>query len=343
MLVSSKLSLAGVLAVTSLTLFGLLGSIKVQSLSVAPAPVVSVYQASSGAIYALDNKDDSYDRYKPEGRIWDYGLINDGDACDRATAATIFQYDYSEGQHLYPAETEAGKRYCFRSGILLLDDYWHPYPGYIHAGYAASVVLKDITSPKIISITSSLANGSYGPEIKVPVEVIFSEPVFVYQQIPSLKYNSNHPSSGDSTVYLSGSSSNRLLFELSFSLVDLPIGDLNIVSVADDACSHPVDSGIEVSGEILPCLAIYAPIRDAAGNVADLRLPLYDNLADNKDIAIVAEIVQPPEEPPQPPEDPRQPKELPETGNNAAIYPITLISLMAAWLHRRLAISRAKR
>ena len=340
MLIDSKLKLglAGLLVVTVLTLSGFLDSTKTQAYSPTPAPVVSVHQTSAGVIYAVDNKADVYDQYQPENRIWDYGLINDGDACDYTTAATIFQYDYSEGQHLYPSETEAGKRYCFRSGILLLDDYWHPYPGYIHAGYAASVVLKDITSPKIISITSSLANGSYGPEIKVPVEVIFSEPVFVYQQTPSLKYNSNHPSSGDSTVYLSGSSSNRLLFELSFSLVDLPIGDLNIVSVADDACSHPVDSGIEVSGEILPCLAIYAPIRDAAGNVADLRLPIGNNLADNKDIAMIAEIAQPP----APPQPPRQPKQLPDTGNST-IYPLIVISLVAAWLHRQLAISRAKR
>ena len=340
MLISSSLkrSLAGLLVVIAFTLLGLVFLSQVQSLSLVPAPVITVAWGSDEGIHGAIRATDNIPEYNDQtNRLWDYTKINDGQACN---SATTFTEPYLEGSYLYPTSEDAGKRYCFRSGwIYRTDGVTDFLEDYVRAGYAVSALLGDRTAPRIISITSSLADGSYTFNDKIPVELIFSEPVFVYGNTPSLAVNTKNPNTLSNDKYLSGSGSNRLLFELSFSPADGPIQDLNILSVGRDGCSHPIFEvvGNPLADDMQPiCTALYAPMRDASGNPADLSLPNGANLADNKDIAIIAEVI------PQPPEEPRQPKELPNTGVSAPVYLVMAITLVSAWLHRRLAISRAK-
>ena len=328
------LILATVLCLTPV-LTGLIPASSVKSLSLMPIRVNVNWgsdQGRHGALRATDNIDWETD-IKPTNRFWQYTKIAGNQDCDRSTDFSSAK-SYTEGDYIYPKAKDAGKRYCFRSATVVPAG---PYNSkeFIHSGYGASDVIEFI-APRIVSITSHLADGNYSVDAVIPVKVHFSEPVFVYNQKPALRFNSKNPHTHHHGTYISGSGSRQLLFHLNFSNSDVPINDLDILAVTSDVCGATNNSTIV-------CRAIYDPIRDAQGNLANLKIPKAKSLAVTRNISIGKKPTpQPPVIPVTPvtPVTPTGPTTLPVTGG-APIAGLIAVSLLAAGSHRYLAIRRS--
>ncbi|MBL7663483.1 MAG: BspA family leucine-rich repeat surface protein, partial [Bacteriovoracaceae bacterium] len=125
-------------------------------------------------------------------------------------------------------------------------------PGSNLANNRAIVI--DTTAPTISSISSTLANGTYGISQVVDITVVFSENIFI-SGTPTLTLDT-----GD-TVNMVVSGANSITFNYTVGTGDSS-ADLNVVSMT---------------------AGIY--IRDAGDNDANLAMPI-SNLANNKNIAV---------------------------------------------------------
>jgi len=119
-------------------------------------------------------------------------------------------------------------------------------------------------SPAVTNVTSSLANGYYRAGQIVPIQVTFSEPVFVAGGTPTLALNS-----GGAAHYNSGSGGETLTFNYTVSAgqnaLDLDYASIGALSLGT------------------------ATLRDAAGNDAVTALPIPGSpgsLGANKDLVI---------------------------------------------------------
>jgi titin len=130
----------------------------------------------------------------------------------------------------------------------------------------------DTAAPTVTGVTAVSPNGTYIVGQTVDVTVNFSEPVIVAGGTPTLAIRSSAAGTSNAS-YLSGSSTNKLVFRYTISVGDNSV-DLNYA-----ATTSLSDAG--------------ATIRDAAGNNATLTLPAVTagtagNLATNAAIVVDA-------------------------------------------------------
>ena len=111
----------------------------------------------------------------------------------------------------------------------------------------------DRTAPRVIGVSSTLANGSYKAGQKVPVTVTFSEPVVV-TGTPRLTLRTGSPAN-TAVNYTTGSGSDTLIFEYTViagnTSADLEYGATNSLSSAGtilDAVNFSADRALPVPG-----------------------------------------------------------------------------------------------
>ena len=135
------------------------------------------------------------------------------------------------------------------------------------------ITVQDTTGPTVTDVTSSTANGSYGPGQGIMIQVGFSEAVNVTGS-PQLTLETG--SNDGIATYFSGSGTSVLLFNYT---VLVPHGSADLDCTGTDA--------LTLNG---------ATIRDAAGNDAVLTLPVpgaTGSLSANKDIVIDTAVAAP--------------------------------------------------
>ena len=317
-----------------------------RALSILPV-VVDVSWGSAagyhGKIRAVDNIDQAWNRRQAlidgvhfsRDNSWRYVTIDHGQACNQRTNFRQSK-SYIEGTYLTPnQQTEAGKHYCFRSTLVVdstgqaSDDRFAD--GHYHFFGVSDLI--EFERPQVTAVTTNVADGNYPVQTVIPVWVHFSEPVTVDAQQPALGFNSHNPATTNYGTYITGSGSDRLLFHLTFDQADAPIADLEITKFGANVCAV-------IPGEV--CLAVYAPIRDAAGNVLDYSLPEASKLlAANKDISVGQQSPNPPT-PPTPPTPPIPPIKLPVTGASSLVGALT-VGLIGAGGHHYFVARRSRK
>ncbi|MCX7413819.1 MAG: Ig-like domain-containing protein [Planctomycetia bacterium] len=133
------------------------------------------------------------------------------------------------------------------------------------AGSLSPSIIVDTAIPTVSNVTSTLANGTYGPAVVIPIQVVFNEAVVV-TGAPTIALNTV-PSR--LATYLSGSGTNTLTFRYTTQLPDRS-ADLGYSSTA----------ALALNG---------GSIRDLAGNAANVTLAApgaAGSLAFNKAIVV---------------------------------------------------------
>jgi hypothetical protein len=133
------------------------------------------------------------------------------------------------------------------------------------AGSLSPSIVVDTAIPTVSNVTSTLANGTYGPAVVIPIQVVFNEAVVV-TGAPTIALNT---APARLATYLSGSGTNTLTFSYTTQLRDQS-ADLGYSSSA----------ALSLNG---------GSIRDLAGNAANVTLAApgaAGSLAFNKAIVI---------------------------------------------------------
>lgn len=142
-----------------------------------------------------------------------------------------------------------------------------PEPGTSSSLSGQKNLVVDTGAPAITSVTSSIANGTYGAGVTIPIQIVFSEPVYVSSGVPTLNLNSSAIAS-----YASGSGTNILTFNY---------------TIAQGQSASPLDY-VNTSSLVLDG----ATIQDSIPNAATTTLPSLgaSSLGGTKNIVVDAPV-----------------------------------------------------
>lgn len=143
--------------------------------------------------------------------------LNDGAVVNytsgSGSATLTFSYTVAAGQNASPLDEASTTALALAGGATIKNlstlnaNLTLPAPGGAGALGVNKTIIVDTTAPTVTNVSSTTANGTYGPGATIAITVTFSEAVNVAGGTPLLALNS-----GGTASYTSGSGTNTLIF-----------------------------------------------------------------------------------------------------------------------------------